>query len=200
MLFIVKAVYCFPCASVGDGEHCVRKLTFLFALIWLAVAPHATYAQVFGNWAADLEDTEFVSAVTANDNGHMLGQFCSLADNTCYWVLRLSTQCEENHRYPVLANSDAGAASLEVLCTGAVDSGDYAYVFTDFEQVEKLIRDSKTRVAFALPMDEDQFRVIRFDLRGAEPAISKMRETAQKHSRRPQPLHGTKGSNSPATL
>jgi len=56
------------------------------------------------------------------------------------------------------------------------------YAFTNFDQVDKIIQQS-SRVGFAIPMQDDEFRVVRFNVRGATRAISAMSEAAAKRSK-----------------
>src|SRR5437667_8824905 len=132
-------------------------------------------AQAFGEWAVDIKDPNVFFAVTLNDSDHLIGQYCYTSEHSCVWLLAMSTRCKKGDTYPVLANSDAGAASLQLLCDGQLENGHYRYVFTGFDDVDKLVRDSKTRIGFAFPMEGDEFRVVRFDLRGAEKALTTMR-------------------------
>ena len=138
-------------------------------------------AQTFGNWAVDLSDPSIYTAVTVNDSNHQFGQYCLFdKDSSCEWFFETNTSCSDGSKYPVLANADSEVLYLEVVCLGEI-KGTYAYVFTDFEKVDKLIRTSK-RVGFAVPHD-DEFAVFRWNLNGVTNAISAMRAAAERRSK-----------------
>ena len=137
-------------------------------------------AQVFDDWIVDVNDPTFYSAVTVNDSGHQFGQVCIFnGDSSCYWVIDMSTTCKKGDKYPVLANADSAAVYLEMICTGPIKGGGSGYAFTNFDQVDKLVRESK-RVGFAVPLQDDEFVVVRWNLRGAGTALSAMQEAAEK--------------------
>jgi len=76
----------------------------------------------------------------------------------------------------VLANSDIGAMPLGVYCDDKLHDGASRYVFTDFDRLTNIVTRGM-RVGFALPLQSDHFRVVRFDLRGSRRAVSEMRST-----------------------
>ena len=118
-------------------------------------------------------------AVTMNDSGGMLGEYCYTAGASCVYLLAFSTGCEPGSQYPVLVNSDIGAQYLEVHCDGPLPTvaGFYRYVFTDFSAIDKIVKGA-IRVGFAFPLKGDEFRVIRFSLNGSNEAIAAMRAVA----------------------
>jgi hypothetical protein len=58
-------------------------------------------------------------------------------------------------------------------------SGLYRYIFSEFDTVDKIVKES-TRVGFAVPLQSDNFRVVRFDLKGANRAIELLESVAEK--------------------
>jgi uncharacterized protein YqjF (DUF2071 family) len=118
-------------------------------------------------------------AGTLNDSGALFGEFCFPESGSCVWLLGMSTICKEGDKYPVLANSDAGSEHLEIYCDQQLDDGLYRYVFANFDAVDDLVKKG-TRIGFAIPLQVDQFKVVRFLLNGATPAITSMREIAEK--------------------
>ena len=153
-------------------------------LAFIIVCGGSAYGQVqaFGDWKVDLSDPSVYAAVTVNDSNHELGQYCFFdSDSSCDWLFETSTSCIEGSKYPVLANADSEALYLEVLCLGEIKGG-YAYAFTDFVKVDKLIRVSK-RIGFAVPMEGDAFAVVQWNLNGVTNALSAMRTAAERHSR-----------------
>src|SRR5262245_41820124 len=164
----------------------VRSL--LSASMFLAILAGAPViqAQTMGAWYVETktsDDSSPMYALTVNDSGNAFGQFCYAADGKCYWLIGLKTTCNPGDKYPVLANSDAGSAQLEVLCMGPLSGGNlHRYAFTDFDQIDGLVRES-ARVGFALPLQKDEFRVVRFNLHGAAAALSAMRSAAERQVR-----------------
>src|SRR5438128_3234075 len=138
-------------------------------------------AQPFGRWFAETNKSEFLYALSINDSGNVLGQFCYPGEGSCVWLIGFKTRCQKGDNYPVLANSDAGSLHLEVLCDGQLESGLFRYVFTSFDQVDNIVRQG-TRVGFAVPLQKDEFQVVRFDLTGATSALSAMRAAAEKRT------------------
>lgn len=138
----------------------------------------AAIAQTYGSWTVDTaDDKSYLYAATANDSGNVLGEYCYPQQGSCVWILGMATSCEENHTYPMLANADVGAQHLEVVCRGQLPSKLYQYVFTKFDDIDRIVKQG-SKVGFAIPLQEDQFRVVRFLLVGATAAIKNMRATA----------------------
>jgi hypothetical protein len=158
----------------------LRRIVLFFVLVVFSKSAFAQ-SRAFGNWKVDLTDPTTYYAGTVNDSEHEFGQYCLLDKGSCLWTFDMSTSCVEDSKYPVLANADSQAVHLEVICLGEVKGG-YAYAFTDFDKVDKLIRSSK-RVGIAVPLQDDQFAVFRWDLTGVEDALSAMRTAAEKASK-----------------
>ena len=145
-------------------------------LVWLVGATFAQ-AETFGDWFAGTNGQTTLYAASVNEGGNVFGQFCFLGQDACVWLIGVKAPCQQGDRYPVLANSNVGAMHLEVLCDGQLNSGLYRFAFTNFDQVEKLVKHS-ARVVFAIPVEENQFGIVRFSLQGAEAALSVLRAAA----------------------
>jgi hypothetical protein len=150
--------------------------TFLITVLATALPAHA---QVIGDWVVDVKSPSAYSAVTMNDSGHTFGEFCDLEEGNCYWLIEMSSSCEEGAMSPVLANSDGSAVNLELLCMGRLEGGNYAYAFTDFDEVDRLVRHSE-KLGFAVPIAGDQFTMVKYNLRGTADALSIMRAATDK--------------------
>ncbi|MBV9360122.1 MAG: hypothetical protein JO292_01905 [Betaproteobacteria bacterium] len=150
----------------------------------------------YGDWLIGrIDGNQGFFAITANDSGGLFGQYCVLAASSCVYVVAFLTGCESGSRYPVLANTDAGSTQLEVKCDGQLTApgvaGLYRYVFIDFDVIDKVVKGA-TRVGFAFPLHGDQFKVIRFSLKGANEAVADMRALTERNlpgspSRRTRP-------------
>jgi len=57
--------------------------------------------------------------------------------------------------------------------------GLYRYSFTNFDDIDGIVKRA-SRVGFAVPMEGDQFKVIRFSLFGANKALAEMQGQANK--------------------
>ena len=137
-------------------------------------------AENFGAWfTGKTNDDNFVFATTVNDSGHLLGQYCSPDTGNCLWMLGINTTCKLGDKYPILANSDSGANHLSVHCNKQLDDGKFRYVFSKFDEIDGIIKGG-LRIGFALPLQSDNFRVIRFDLSGANRAIKFMHNNGAK--------------------
>lgn len=167
-------------------------ITLLLALLAFAAAP--AVADDSDKWTVNTDDPAMMYAVVLNDSGALFGEYCYPDKHSCLWLISLSTECEKNHKYPVLANSDGGAVHLTIQCQGAIGNDDdkkYAYVFTDFDEINDLVKHAK-RVGFALPLQSDRFRVVRFSLEGAASAIAEMRGKAADVMDKQQPGSSSK--------
>lgn len=157
------------------------KKILLPAFFFLALcASTLARAEDYGKWTVVTDDPTMMYAVVFNDSGALFGQYCYPDKGSCLWLISMSTSCEKDHKYPVLANSDGGAVQLTIQCQGSIGKGTdvkYAYVFTDFDEVSNLVKNA-TRIGFAVPLQEDQFKMVRFEVDGSADALSAMRSKA----------------------
>lgn len=149
-------------------------------MAWLLTPALAVAAEpvTIGNWMVGLSnDRDSTYAGNVNDSGSVLMETCSTSKDSCLWIVTLDSECKEGNTYPVLMNSEEGAAASSVKCMGESASGNtYRYLFTDWKTLEGVILKGK-RVGFAFPMQSDQFTVVRFALEGideAAPAAEKL--------------------------
>lgn len=140
-----------------------RIEVFLAALIF----PFVVQAQTtFGSWTTGvIENSAGVYAATMNDSGAILGEYCYYATKTCQWIIAVDSTCVKEQEYPVLANTDKGAASFTLHCNGLQANGLYSFSFRDWKDLETMIR-AGARLGIATPMQTDQFKVYRFLLNG----------------------------------
>lgn len=163
--------------SFGAG-----KVAFAVALAALAALASAEERRV-GAWSVGLtKERAGTFASTLDGRGGQLGQYCYPEQGTCVWVLAIDLVCEAGDRYPVVVNTESGAAVLEMLCLGV--DGKAAYVFRDFEAIDGIVHRAR-RVVVALPTANGNFRFSQFSLEGAVRAVALMRETAEAMGSRP---------------
>lgn len=135
-------------------------------ILMAVVTAGAVHAQTPDHWSVtQSDDKTFIYASTVNDSGAFLGEYCYYATKKCLWILGNTTACEKDHIYPILANSDTGAAQLDINCNGVVNNGIYGYSFTKWSDLEDILQKAE-RVGFAVPLQKDQFLVYRFKLSG----------------------------------
>ncbi len=155
----------------------------------------AAETESFGNWmVGTIEGGEGYFAATVNDSNAVLGQYCYLESGDCLWLLATSTNCEEGERYPVLVNADAGSAQLELVCRKLGKKP--RYIFTNFESIDKSVRNSGKYIGFAFPLQSGLFQVDRFLLDGAVESLVRMRAVAKGGSRKKGGGGGTPSTKS----
>jgi hypothetical protein len=145
------------------------------SLALLCCLPVPASGANFGDWRTGVTTNgKDFFAYTQNAGGQAFGQWCSMDSGYCTWIIGMSVGCNKDFAYPVLANSDIAAASLSINCAGTIEDTDLSrYAFTDFKSVKSLLKGAHV-VGFAMPMQSDQFRVVRFSLAGCADAISTM--------------------------
>jgi len=152
-------------------------ILFLLIIICLNTASYA------GDWTTNADSytpaKEALYAATVNDSGYLLGQYCFKSHKSCAYLLGMRVACKSGKSYPVLVNSDIGSHVLQIHCFDEIDSGLYRYAFTNFDEINNIIKDA-SKIGFAIPMQGDQFKVIRFSLIGANQAVAKMKSKANK--------------------
>ena len=169
--------------------------TLLLSLMFGAASPaSAADTESFGNWmVGTIEGGDGFFAATVNDSNAVLGQYCYLESGDCLWLLATSTNCEDGERYPVLVNADGGSAQLELVCRKLGKKP--RYIFTNFDAIDKAVRNSGKYIGFAFPLQSGLFSVDRFLLDGAVESLLRMRAVAKGGSRK----KGGGGSNTPST-
>lgn len=172
----------------------MTKTPLFLLLALLAGAAPLARAAGSGQWTVSTDNPDMMYAVVLNDSGALFGEYCYPGKQSCMWLISLSTACEDGHQYPVLANSDSGAVHLSIQCQGPISSGQeksYAYAFTDFDAVDDLVTHSR-RVGFAVPLESDRFRVVRFNIEGSARALAELRGKAGHVMNPPKQQKGSK--------
>jgi len=150
----------------------------------LLSGPAISHAQ----WTLDVANTSYYWAATTNSEAQAFGQYCYHESRQCLWLVGIPTKCEQGSKYPALVNSTSGSGSVELYCTSQGDRQN-VLAFTDFDQIDRFVRESE-RLGIAIPLQDDKFRVFRFEVSGASFFLDKMREAALRR----QPRKGKKGN------
>jgi len=136
-----------------------------------------------GDWTWSIDDPEMFYAGTGNSAGQMLMQLCDISEGSCMYAVGLETTCSEGAAHPALVNTDETAASITLHCGKKLKDGSNLMFIEDFDQIDGIIRDAR-RIGFALPMEGDEFKAVRFSLKGAVQALDAMRKVAAKSNER----------------
>ena len=154
-----------------------KKSWVVGAFLGLCASVASSEEFTSGDWSWSIEDPEMFYAATENSAGQVLMQLCDTEDGTCFYAVGFNTTCDEGDSYPALVNSDAGTASIELYCGSASDDGTNLMLVKDFDQMDGFVRTAK-KIGFALPMKGDEFKAVRFSLKGSVAAIDAMRKIA----------------------
>lgn len=127
-----------------------------------------------GDWYVNLAGADTKFAYTENKAGEILGQFCGIDEEgfDCLYLFTLDMDCESGEDYLALVNSDAGASHQKITCGEQLPNGSYNYYFY-FGDINGTITGG-SRLAIVVPTQEDQFKVLRFSLKGAREAIEQL--------------------------
>lgn len=161
----------------------MKVLKLLLFLIFSATSCFAAETVKFKDWEVGAGDG-FVYAGTMNKNNNLLGQFCYGEDEGCYYIVTFDAACNPGDTYPVLINSNLGASSKQVVCdTELSEQGLYKY-YIAYEEIDDLVQTAKS-IGFAIPMQSDQFKAVRFSLDGASDAIDFMHNVVEQATEPP---------------
>jgi len=143
-------------------------LQYLMAPVAAAAAP-----QTFKDWTVTVtDDRSIVVAATLSDSGSVFGEFCRFGDANCYWFLVIDSACDladKSPSYGALVNTSAGSAYLQMSCDGKTNDGKHRFLVSNWSDLERVIKGAE-KVGFALPLAPDQFKVVRFSLKGQKNA------------------------------
>jgi hypothetical protein len=146
-----------------------------------------------GDWTWNVDDPETFYAATGNSAGQMLMQLCDVNEGSCLYAVGFDTTCNEGATHPALVNTDETAASITLHCGKKLKDGTNLMFIENFDQIDGIIRDAR-RIGFALPMQGDEFKAVRFSLKGAVPALDAMRKFAAKGGSRTPDVRNAKDS------
>jgi hypothetical protein len=170
------------CIVPQGGETQMRPalLACLAVFLEFGAVPLAKASDIpSADWYWNVDNRNAVYAGTSNSAENLLAQFCYAESGKCLYAVAFGITCEEGEEYLALINTDKGAHSVDMVCGEALDSGEHLMVLKDFDRVDGLVR-SATRIGFVMPMKGDEFKAIRFSLRGAAKALDSMRAAAER--------------------
>ena len=149
-----------------------RKVWLIATMLFLVSA--RINAQTHSDWLNGVQDNnQGLFAVTQNDSGNVLGEYCFWESETCIWLIVVDIKCDKDHTYPALGNTDSGAAPLTLVCDTKLKSGGTRMIFTEWERLESLFSKSE-HLGIAYPLENDKFKVYRFSLKGLSDATAQI--------------------------
>jgi hypothetical protein len=180
--------------SRRPGQALVSVVLLSVAFAWLAGATLAVTAdgaatRPYGEgdnrnavaahgWEVEVNHQSFLWASTRTNQG-LLGQYCDIKEAACAWVLVLiGDECSEGVERPVLINTAREVLAQTILCMGNVMEHSATYAFTEFDDVDAVIRRAE-RMAIAVPAEDENIGVDYFVLSGAGSVIDRMRVQLQ---------------------
>jgi hypothetical protein len=141
--------------------------TLLCAVCALCAAVVRAQPVSYGDWNVHKELADIQIANTLSGTA-VAGVICVVSAGKCSAYLGTDTPCSEGVQTPMLINSAVGASVATATCTTL---GSQRYnVFAEFANVKDAF-ESGGLVGFAMPLRSGEFRVIRFNTRGATAAI-----------------------------
>jgi len=107
---------------------------------------------------------------------YSFGQYCFLEMESCMYLANLAVECNEDSDYPGIVNSDAGVIAVTLGCMELND--EYYLSLSPFDDVDGLVREG-SKLGIVLPLQDDEFKVVRFSLSGSAYAIDLMRAASE---------------------
>ncbi len=156
----------------------MKYLPVILSAFVLSAVSSLSFAEriINGDWTVD-HGADYNEAYTENSAGESVGFWCSTEEDNCFFYLRTNTDCQDETRTQIQAQTDAGATSFELLCHKIAHDGDYHYLyfFTDTARTRSLLEERRY-IEISLP---DTGKV-RFSLKGSKLSIRKVAELAGK--------------------
>lgn len=162
-----------PICRITEGEmKGLINTVLLSSTLFLCGTAAAQQAKSYGNWIVDNSIAGVQIAKTINESAAATGVFCNLESQSCDAYLTLDVGCEDGEPYPMMINSSVGAYPLTTKC---MHLGKLKFfVASEFESMIQAF-ESGGEIGFAMPMQNGQFKVVRFSTAGATPAIKAAR-------------------------
>jgi hypothetical protein len=147
----------------------MKSVPCLCISLFLSAGCLAGEPLMFNEWGVtQADDGSSVAALTMISDDAGFGEFCFYKIKSCKWELLINIECNVGDDHLVFANSTSNYASLVASCYGKSANGKlFVYAFS-WKELEALIKQptNVSQVAFAFPLKDSQFRVVRFSLNG----------------------------------
>ncbi|MBN4055583.1 hypothetical protein JYU12_02445 [bacterium AH-315-K03] len=170
------------CSVIFNDWLCrIRKIRMKltrYLMVLLFILPYTANAELEKSkdwyWDLSLSKNNYVYAMTNNESGEALGQYCYPFEDKCVYIVSLGITCNAGAEYPSIVNSSEGVAEVTLVCGHVHESGNVFYV-EPFDEVDNLIRNAG-KIGFVVAMRDDSFKIVHFSLLGSSHAIKKIRE------------------------
>lgn len=165
-----------PKLQIQTNQATCYLLTLLTSILSLAlIAANVRAAEIKPGdwiWTATPTPSGTYLALTANPDKSILSTECSPKDLSCVYIVDLNTTCKTETYYPALLNSNLGAEPIKLRC---VDGEIMA--IQDYAVIHRVVK-SASNLSIAIPRDNGNFTVSRFNLSGAAAVIKLMQAAA----------------------
>lgn len=144
----------------------MRQLIICTTLLMFTTLANAEKERI-GEWTLDTRSPGFAEAFTSNDSGSVLGIICA---PKCFSYLDANLTCEAGSTYPVLYSAASGVGVREGVCIHIKQRQ-----FLRFEDAKFISENSNSDelLGFSIGMPNAQFKVLKFDMKGAQAAIQR---------------------------
>lgn len=153
-----------------------RQFTFLLFIFWNGLC----HGSSIGDWTIDLSEDNVISAKTTNESGALLMYGCVTRLDSCMWVVNIGLTCQGDMDTPSLLSSSSGALNLNLHCfitDGKTTST--LYIIDPHDAFSRIARES-AKATIVVPTESDQFKVLRFSLKGSAAAMDLVEKALEK--------------------
>jgi hypothetical protein len=91
------------------------KVLILVSSLFPVFASHAEPG-VSKDWIWSADGKAFYYALTVNSKKHHFGQYYSIDNARCFYMIGSDVECETDTAYPALVNSNNGAYNVTLKC------------------------------------------------------------------------------------
>jgi len=131
----------------------------------------------FGDWTVMNGDggPDRYNAITPSTDGEGYLVYSCHVKAACYLTMLITSTCEVGSSYPMLMNSDSGAAAVFTTCIDIhedIGGAEYSFDDPDTTLAETVFTDS--RIGIAVPMADGKFKAVRFSLLGSDEAMARV--------------------------
>ena len=131
----------------------------------------------YGDWTVMNGDgpPDRYNAITPSTDGEGYLVYSCHVKAACYLTMLITSTCEVGETYPMLMNSDSGAAAVFTTCIDIhEDIGGAEYSFNDPDTALAETVFSDNRIGIAVPMADGKFKAVRYSLMGSDEAMARV--------------------------
>jgi hypothetical protein len=158
----------------------MQYFSFCIAFAVVSYSSSAVSANVatFGDWGVlRSSDGKDLIAGTVNQAGNFIGFRCFSATKECVHALGADIICDNGDKYPILINSSTASLSMEAICSK--NDKTHELLLTKYDDIHEILIKGGS-VGFAIPMENGNFKAVRFSLDGSQKAIKLVEDATSK--------------------